>query len=140
MSHFDFAKYWHMRHVSKPDVKKMSVEELIALTNIPEWIVNTDSEVLTKEGANNPNLATPIAPGEVIVKALNHFKMTQSELAHNLNVSRAFMTMIIHGDRPISLEHALIIEEVLNIPAHVLLRLQADHEIYRHYCQAIEEH
>lgn len=133
MGYFDFAKYWRTRHMSKPDLPKLSVEELISLTNIPEWVVNTDSEVLTAEGANNPDLIAPVTPGFVIVQALDRIKMTQSELAKCLNVSRAFMNMMIHGERPISLEHALVIQETLNIPAHVLLRLQADSDLYRHY-------
>lgn len=133
MRNFDFAKYWHVRHMMKPGLPNLTVEELIAMTNIPEWVVNADSDVLTTEGANSESINAPVAPGFVILKALNRLKMTQSELAHNLGISRQMMNLIIHSERSITLEHALRLEQVLSIPAHVLLRLQADYELYNHY-------
>lgn len=133
MRNFDFAKYWHTRHVMKPELPNLTVEELIAITNLPEWVVNADSDVLTEEGANSDAINAPVAPGVVIQKALDRLKMTQSELAHNMGISRQMMNLIIHSERSITLEHALRLEQVLSIPAHVLLRLQADYELYNHY-------
>lgn len=133
MRNFDFAKYWHARHIMKPELPNLTVEELIAMTNLPEWVVNADSDVLTAEGAKSESYVPPVAPGLVIQRALSRLKMTQSELAHNLGISRQMMNLIIHSERSITLEHALRMEQVLSIPAHVLLRLQADYELYYYY-------
>lgn len=133
MRNFNFAAYWHSRHIAKPDLPNITVEELISTTGIPEWVVNADADVLTADGAHDASLTAPIAPGIVIQKALDHLKMTQSELAHNLNISRQLMSLMIHNERNITLEHALRLEQILSIPAHVLLRLQADYQLYRHY-------
>lgn len=133
MGNFDFARYWHLRHASKPEMPETMVDDVMLMARVPFWVLNMDSDVLTPEGANNPQLRAPVAPWMVIKKALTRIQMTQSELAHNLGVSRTFMTMLLRGDRPISLEHALAIQDVLNIPAHILLRLQADYQLYQHY-------
>lgn len=102
------------------------------MAHVPSWVLTTDSDVLTPEGANNPYLQAPAAPWMLIRNALYRLEMSQSELAQKLGVSRAFMTLMLRGERPISMEHALAIQDAICIPAHVLLRLQTDYELYQY--------
>ena len=107
------------------------VDDVMLMARVPFWVLNMDSDVLTPEGANNPQLMAPVAPWMVIKKALTRIQMTQSELAHNLGVSRTFMTMLLRGDRPISLEHALAISPpTTSLPSSMALLPKA----LSHHC------
>lgn len=132
MANYNYVNEWRMRHPSK-EMNASFVEEILAFSHVRYWVFSMDSDVLTPTGANNPYLSAPVAPWVLIRTALKRLKMSQSELAQSLGVSRTFMTLMLRGERPISMAHALAIQEAICVPAHVLLRLQADYELYLHY-------
>lgn len=133
MDNYSFLNYWRTRHERRPEVPDLSFETIAAITCVPYWTYSGATEVLTEDGVNNPLLYAPIRPGVVIVKVLKYLKMSQSDLAQRVGVSRNFMSLLIRGERPISVEHAVAIQDATNIPAFVLLRMQADCQVYEYY-------
>jgi len=72
---------------------------------------------------------TPVSPGAIIQAVLDDAQITQSELAQQMGVTRTAIHLWIHGQRALTAENALSIQHHLGIPAHILLRLQADYQL-----------
>jgi len=71
----------------------------------------------------------PVSPGVIIQAALDDSQITQSELAQQMGVTRTAIHLWIHGQRALTAENALSLQHHLGIPAHILLRLQADYQL-----------
>lgn len=74
-----------------------------------------------------PHITIPL--GEYILDELKARKMTQKELAAALGIPASRINEVIKGKRPLSATLALSIEEVIGIPAHILLSLQSQYEL-----------
>ncbi|MBQ0154838.1 MAG: HigA family addiction module antidote protein [Bacteroidales bacterium] len=72
----------------------------------------------------------PVSPGALIQAVLDDLQFTQSELAQQMGVTRTAIHLWIHGQRALSVENALSLQFYLGIPAHILLRLQADYMVF----------
>lgn len=75
--------------------------------------------------ANNLVPFEPTHPGELILDELEAGNISQAQLAKTIGVSPSLINEIIKGKRSVNTELALLIEAALNIPAEMLLRLQA---------------
>lgn len=71
-----------------------------------------------------------VHPGEVIRETLRDRKVKQVELARRTGYTAKHVSQVIHGRATISADFALAVTEVLGIPAHTLLRMQADHSLW----------
>lgn len=127
----DFAEYWLNKKANREELPLISIEQLAQQLQIPEAVIYGHAEALSAKGANDPRQKAPVSPGLLIQTALDHIQLTQAELANMLGMSRQNMHRIIHGDRGITAENAIVLEAILRIPAHVFLRLQADYDLYR---------
>lgn len=126
-----FAEYWRSRHINRKNTPYLPVEEILATAGLSEEYLTCGAAPLTAEGATNPDIKTPFSPGELIQMSLDRIELTQAELAKGLGVGRMMVSQIVHNQRGITVENALVIEDMLHIPAHLLLRLQADYNLYR---------
>ena len=79
--------------------------------------------------ANNLTPFEPTHPGELIKDELEAGNITQAKLAESIGVKPSLLNEIIKGKRGINTEMALLIEAALNIPADLLLNLQADYNM-----------
>lgn len=131
MKRTGFAEYWRSKKANRQENDLLEIGNLADKLHIPDAIVEANTLPLTPEGANDPAVCPPVSPGQVIQAALDHIRLNQSELAVHLGVSRQMMNYIIHGRKGLTVENAIRIEELLHIPAHVLLRLQADYDLFR---------
>ena len=84
-----------------------------------------------------PFIAIPV--GEYILDELKARKMTQKELAAALGVPASRVNEAIKGKRPLSATLALRVEEVIGIPAHILLSLQSQYELDKARLKAKEK-
>jgi len=128
---FDFAEYWRTKHANREEFPLAPIEQLMDELHIPASILTDHTEPLTSTGANCESVAPPVSPGELIQKALDHIQLNQAELAKQMGVSRSLAHQMIHNQRSITIDNAIQLESILRIPAHVLLRLQADYDLYR---------
>lgn len=78
-----------------------------------------------------PIASQPVAPGQLIQAVLDDRQITQAELAKIMHVSRTAIHLWIHGQRALSVENALELQQACGIPAQVLLRLQADYLLFQ---------
>lgn len=79
--------------------------------------------------ANNLTPFEPTHPGELIKDELEACNITQAKLAESIGVKPSLLNEIIKGKRGVNTEMALLIEAALNIPADLLLNLQADYNM-----------
>ena len=79
--------------------------------------------------ANNLTPFEPTHPGELIKDELEACNITQAKLAESIGVKPSLLKEIIKGKRGVNTEMALLIEAALNIPADLLLNLQADYNM-----------
>lgn len=100
------------------------------LTGVPDWALYMGTESLSTRGANSDRVPAPLSPGEVISKVIDHYGLTRAEVADILHMSRQMLHAIIHNQKGITMSVAAHLESVIRIPAHVLLRLQADYQLY----------
>lgn len=126
-----FAEYWRSRRINRREVPFLSTEEMLAAAGLSEAYLSCGAAPLTAEGAVNPDIKAPLSPGELLQMALDRVELTQAELAKGLGVGRMMVSQMVHNQRGITVENALAIEEMLHIPAHLLLRMQADYNLYR---------
>lgn len=69
-----------------------------------------------------------IHPGETIADVLEERGITQAELATQTGVSRAYVSNVISGKKPISGKFAMALEYVLGVPKSFWLNLQANYD------------
>ncbi|MCH5243246.1 MAG: HigA family addiction module antidote protein [Muribaculaceae bacterium] len=79
--------------------------------------------------ANNLTPFEPTHPGELIKDELEVLNMTQAKLAEKIEVKPSLLNEVIKGKRAVNTELALLIEAAINIPADMLLKLQADYNM-----------
>jgi addiction module HigA family antidote len=70
-----------------------------------------------------------IAPGETLAEEIEARGMSQAELARRMERPVQAVNEIIRGKKAITAETALGLEDVLGVPAHFWLRLEADHQL-----------
>lgn len=79
--------------------------------------------------ANNLSPYRPTHPGTLIRDELEERGLTQAGLATRIGVSPSMLNEVINGKRAVNTELALLVEAALEIPAHILLDLQADYNM-----------
>lgn len=80
--------------------------------------------------ANNLEPFEPTHPGELLKDEIKFRKISQKQLAADMNVSYTVLNDIVRGKRAVNTKFALLCEKALGIPASMLLRLQTDYDIY----------
>ena len=69
-------------------------------------------------------------PGTLIKDELEFRKnLTQKDLATLLGVKPSFLNEIIKGKRPLTVDIALLLEKILEIPADYWMKFQSQYEI-----------
>ena len=68
-------------------------------------------------------------PGEMIKDELKERNMTQKQLATLSGIKASVLSETINGKRSVSLNVALAIEKVLDIPADILMNMQTQYDI-----------
>lgn len=79
--------------------------------------------------ANNLEPFEPTHPGELLKDEIECRNISQKQLAADMGVSYTALNDIVRGKRAVNTKFALLCEQALNIPAYMLLRLQADYDI-----------
>jgi len=124
-----YEEHWieKKRLRSEDDAPLTSVKAIMQEMGIPEELGTT--------------YATPVSAGAIIQAVLDDAQITQAELAQQLGVTRTAIHLWIHGQRALSAENALLLQHHLGIPAHILLRLQADYQLAlaRHHNLPIDQ-
>lgn len=70
-------------------------------------------------------------PGEVIKDEIEYLNITQKEFAARIGLSATLVNLVLKGNRPVNVEFALLTEAALNIPADLLLRMQARYDRWK---------
>mgnify|MGYP001558159938 CR=1 FL=1 len=79
-----------------------------------------------------PKLRAPSHPGEILLEEfLRPAGMTQSELAHSLNIPIQRINTIINGKRGITAETALLLAKHLKTTPEFWLNLQNTWDLYQ---------
>lgn len=68
-------------------------------------------------------------PGSLISEELKFRSITQVELAARMGVQKSLLNELIKGKRAVNAELALLLEQILEIPAEYWMRLQAQYEL-----------
>ena len=71
---------------------------------------------------------TPVHPGRILRRELQARQISQAELARLTNCPPPLINAIAQERRSVSIETARQLERVLQIPAHVWVNLQANHD------------
>src|SRR5271157_1727150 len=74
-----------------------------------------------------PDLAVP--PGEFLAETLEEMGMSQAYLARQTGRPMQAINEIVHGKKAITPVTALQFEQVLQVPAHIWTRLEADYQL-----------
>ena len=78
-----------------------------------------------------------IPPGETVLEGMEHHAMTRNQLADKIGLSTNTLNELIEGNMPMTQDIAEKLENVLSIPAYMLVRLE---ERYRRTLTALEAH
>jgi HTH-type transcriptional regulator/antitoxin HigA len=78
-----------------------------------------------------------VPPGHYVREALDHYGMSQAELAERMGRPVQAVSEIINGKKEVTEETAFELESVLRTPAHVWLNLECQ---YRYARQSVEWH
>jgi HTH-type transcriptional regulator/antitoxin HigA len=81
---------------------------------------------MTSEKKYLPNIAIP--PGETLLELLETNNMTQAELAIRMDMSKKHINHIIKGKTSITVETALKLEKIFELPASFWLNLEANYQ------------
>lgn len=68
-------------------------------------------------------------PGELIKDELRERGMTQRALSETTGIPQSVISATVNGKRPVSLNMALQLEKVLDIPAQVWMNLQTQYNL-----------
>lgn len=98
----------------------MSRDNIIELQGV-------DSQMI----ANNLVPSKLVHPGEYIKDEIEYIEISQRKLAIQMGISPSLLNEILNGKRSVSVEYALLFEAALNIPAHILISLQADYDMQK---------
>ena len=75
--------------------------------------------------ANNIEPFIPTHPGEVLKDEIEYRGISQRKLASQMGVSYSQLNEILNAKRQLTVEYALLIEAVLDLPAEPLVKMQA---------------
>lgn len=81
--------------------------------------------------ANNSSPAQTTHPGEIILDEITHLGISQKEFAERIGTSRSLVSQVLTGKRAVSTEFALLTEAAIDIPADLLLRMQARYDRWK---------
>ena len=135
-----WKSYWINKRAKKTLGTPLDLQNLIELAHVSNHLVYDQADCLTlvyakkqfkDQSISVEELIEPIVPGSIIKLALQAQHMTQKDCADILKMNPAMFNQIIGGKRPITLDTALLLEEVLQVPAHIFMRLEADYELYQ---------
>lgn len=79
---------------------------------------------MTNERPNEFNPTVVFPPGDTLTEVLETLGMTQSELADRTGRTTKHLSEIVQGKAAISVETALQLERVLDVPSHIWLGLE----------------
>ncbi|GAC1378270.1 MAG: HigA family addiction module antitoxin [Aquirhabdus sp.] len=82
------------------------------------------------------NMHNPAHAGQLIQEWLDGLKsegtpVTVTELAKNIQVTRATLSRIIHGHAALTADIALRLNAALGVNAHLLMKVQANYDIWQ---------
>ncbi|ADV42461.1 HigA family addiction module antitoxin [Bacteroides helcogenes] len=75
--------------------------------------------------ANNIEPFEPTHPGEVLKDEIEYRGISQRKLAAEMGVSYTQLNEVLNAKRQLTVEYALLIEAVLDLPAEPLIKMQA---------------
>jgi addiction module HigA family antidote len=75
--------------------------------------------------ANNIEPFIPTHPGEVLKDEIEYRGISQRKLASQMGVPYSQLNEILNAKRQLTVEYALLIEAVLDLPAEPLVKMQA---------------
>lgn len=75
--------------------------------------------------ANNIEPFIPTHPGEVLKDEIEYRGISQRKLASLMGVPYSQLNEILNAKRQLTVEYALLIEAVLDLPAEPLVKMQA---------------
>lgn len=81
--------------------------------------------------ANNTSPAQATHPGEIILDEIEHLGISQKDFAERIGVSRSLVSQVLAGKRAVSTEFALLAEAAIDLPADLLLRMQARYDRWK---------
>ena len=81
--------------------------------------------------ANNTSPAEATHPGEIILDEIEHLGISQKDFAERIGVSRSLVSQVLSGKRAVSTEFALLTEAAIDLPADLLLRMQARYDRWK---------
>jgi addiction module HigA family antidote len=80
--------------------------------------------------ANNMTPFEPTHPGEVLQEELDERGITPSQLAQRIGLPESLITAIINEKKPVTTEHAMLLEAALDIDADFWLNMQSAYDKY----------
>ncbi len=80
--------------------------------------------------ANNIEPFEPTHPGELLKDEIECRGISQKRLALDMGVSYTVLNDVVRCKRSVNTEFALLLEKAMGIPAYMLLRLQADYDMF----------
>lgn len=91
--------------------------------------MNTQKIVATKKSANDIEPAFPTHPGDVLKEEIEYRGISQRTLAAKMHVPYTQLNEILNAKRPLTPKFALLIEEILDLPAEPLLTMQMRYDV-----------
>jgi addiction module HigA family antidote len=84
------------------------------------------------ESRNGPHRRDwAVHPGAILVEHLHEIGMTETSLAGQCGYTLKHISQVINGHKRVTAHFALAVEHVTGIPAHVLVRIQADYDVWQ---------
>lgn len=118
-------KYRVTHSVAFEDVAR----ELCLNSNMLTSGVEPLSELYNQEAVDGEDRPLPIHPSAIICNMLEKMQMRQTDLAVILSMHPTMLNQLLHAKRPFTIDTALLFERVMGVPAHVLIRMQADYDL-----------
>ncbi len=87
----------------------------------------TTSATVTNQAELHSDL--PIPPGEYLAEVLEEYSMSQAELARRMDRPAQVINEIIQGQKAITHETALQLEQVLGVPAVIWIGLETEYQL-----------
>lgn len=78
--------------------------------------------------ANNLEPLEPTHPGDLLKDEIECRGISQKQLAADMGVSYTVLNDIVRGKRAVNTKFALLCEQAIDIPASLLLNLQAEYD------------
>jgi HTH-type transcriptional regulator / antitoxin HigA len=80
-----------------------------------------------------------IPPGDYLLEVVHEAGITQADLARKMGRPAQAINEIIKGEKAITADTALQLEQVIGVPAHVWTGLEAEYQLVRARQQAVEQ-